>query len=151
VNGPGTSVQGVELAYQRNLDFLPGPLDGFGVLTNYTYMRNNGNQPLQGASKNNYTASLYYEKKRFGGRVSYTYRGRFYVTTEGNTQDQVIEQPFGSLDANLTFTLGDHVSLVLEATNILQDTDRIRFEPINLADDYIDNGRRILVGARGSF
>ena len=151
VNGPGTSVQGVELAYQRNLDFLPGPLDGFGVLANYTYMRNNGKQPLQGASKNNYTASLYYEKKRFGGRVSYTYRGRFYVTTEGNTQDQVIEQPFGSLDANLTFTLGDHVSLVLEATNILQDTDRIRFEPINLTADYVDNGRRILVGARGSF
>jgi iron complex outermembrane receptor protein len=150
-NGPGTKVHGVELSYQQNFDFLPWPLDGFGVLTNYTYMQKNGSQPLQGASKNNYTAQLFYEKARFGGRLSYTYRGSFYVNTEGTTQDLMIQQPFGSLDANMTFALGDHVSLVLEATNILQDTDRIRFEPINLTADYVDNGRRILIGARASF
>jgi len=29
----------------------------------------------------------------------------------------------------MTFAIGDHVSVVLEATNILQDTNRSRFEP----------------------
>jgi iron complex outermembrane receptor protein len=151
VNGPGTSVTGAELSYQQNFTFLPSPFDGFGVLANYTYMQSHGSQPLQGASKNNYTGTVYYEKSRFGGRLAYTYRGKFYSTTEGTTQDQVIQQPFGTLDANLSFNVTSYLSLVLEATNILQDTDRQRFEPLNLTADYLDNGRRVLFGARASF
>jgi TonB-dependent receptor len=151
VNGSGISVDGIELAYQQNFTFLPGPFDGLGFLGNYTYLENHGRQPLQGASRNNYTATVYYEKGRFGGRLAYTYRGEFYVTTEGNTQDQVLQQPFGTLDANVTLNVTDHLALVLEATNILQDTDRQRFEPIDLPADYIDNGSRVLIGARGSF
>jgi iron complex outermembrane receptor protein len=151
VNGPGTHVTGAELSYQQNFDFLPWPLDGLGVLGNYTYLHQGNGQPLQGASKNNYTASLYYEKGWFGGRLTYTYRGKFYVSTEANTQDQVWEQPFGTLDANVTFNIGQHVALVFEATNILEDTNRRRYEPIDLTADYVDNGRRILVGARATF
>ena len=83
--------------------------------------------------------------------MTYTYRGKFYTSTEGNTQDQNWEQPFGTLDANVTFGIGDHVSLVFEATNILQDTNRSRFEPIDLISDYFDNGRRILAGVRATF
>jgi len=152
VNGPGTSVNGVELSYQQNLTFLPWPLDGLGVLANYTYMQSHGGGiPLTGASKNNYTATLYYEKGRFGGRVAYTYRGKYYVSTEGTTKDDVIQQPFGTLDANLTFNVTDHLSVILEGTNLLQDTDRNRFEPIDLPANYQDDGRRIMIGVRGSF
>jgi iron complex outermembrane recepter protein len=152
VNGPGTSVNGAELSYQQNLTFLPWPLDGLGVLANYTYMQSHGGGiPLTGASKNNYTATLYYEKGRFGGRVAYTYRGKYYVSTEGTTKDDVIQQPFGTLDANLTFNVTDHLSVILEGTNLLQDTDRNRFEPIDLPANYQDDGRRIMIGVRGSF
>jgi iron complex outermembrane recepter protein len=144
-------VTGAEFSYQQNFDFLPRPFDGFGFLGNYTLLQSHGGTlPLIGASKNNYTASLYYEKGWFGGRVTYTYRGKFYTSTEGNTQDQVWEQPFGTLDANVTFGIGDHFSVVLEATNILQDTNRQRFEPINLINEYFDNGRRILAGVRAT-
>jgi iron complex outermembrane recepter protein len=151
VNGPGTSVSGAELAYQQNFTFLPAPFDGFGVLANYTYMDTHGGNRLQGASKNNYTASVYYEKGRFGGRLNYTYRGEFYVDTEGNSQDDRIQQPFGTLDANVTYSIGDYLSLVLEATNILQDSDQVRFVPIDLPAFYTDNGRRILFGLRATF
>jgi hypothetical protein len=109
-----------------------------------------GTVPLTGASKNNYTATLYYEKGRFGGRVSYTYRGKFYVSTEGTTKDDLIQQPFGTLDANVTFNISDHLSLVLEGTNLLEDTDRNRFEPIDLPGNTSDDGRRVLVGIRGT-
>jgi iron complex outermembrane receptor protein len=151
VNGPGTSVAGAELSYQQNFTFLPAPFDGLGVLANYTYMDTHGSQPLQGASKNNYTASLYYEKGRFGGRLNYTYRGKFYLDTEGNSQDTRIQQPFGTLDANLTYNVGDALSLVLEATNILQESDQVLFEPIDLPAFYTDNGRRVLFGLRATF
>jgi iron complex outermembrane receptor protein len=152
VNGPGIGVTGAEFSYQQNFDFLPKPFDGFGFLGNYTYLQSHGGTlPLVGASKNNYTASIYYEKGWFGGRVTYTYRGKYYTSTEGNTRDDVWEQPFGTLDANVTFGIGDHVSLVFEATNILQDTNRSRFEPIDLINDSFDNGRRILAGVRATF
>jgi len=151
-NGPGIGVTGAEFSYQQNFDFLPKPLDGFGLLANYTYLQSHGGAlPLIGASKNNYTASIYYEKGWFGGRVTYTYRGKFYTVTEGNTRDDVWEQPFGTLDANMTFGIGEHVSVVLEATNILQDTNRQRFEPIDVIADSFDNGRRILAGVRATF
>jgi len=152
VNGPGTSVNGAELSYQQNLTFLPWPLDGLGVLANYTYMQSHGGGiPLTGASKNNYTATIYYEKGRIGGRVAYTYRGKYYVSTEGTTKDALIEQPFGTLDANVTFNVTDHLSLIVEGTNLLQDTDRSRFEPIDLPGNYTDDGRRVMIGLRGSF
>jgi outer membrane receptor protein involved in Fe transport len=135
-----------------NFDFLPKPLDGLGFLGNCTYLQSHGGTlPLIGASKNNYTASIYYEKGWFGGRVTYTYRGKFYTSTEGNTRDDVWEQPFGTLDANVTSGIGDHVSLVFEANNILQDTNRQRFEPIDVISDYFDNGRRIPAGVRATF
>jgi iron complex outermembrane receptor protein len=151
VNGTGTSVAGAELAYQQNFTFLPSPFDGFGVLTNYTYMDTHGPTPLQGASKNNYTASFYYEKGPFGGRVAYTYRGKFFVDVEGNSQDTRIQQSFGTLDANLTYSIGEHASVVVEATNILQAADKVRFMPIDLPQLYTDNGRRVLFGLRASF
>jgi iron complex outermembrane receptor protein len=150
-NGKGTAVSGIEFAYQQNFDFLPAPFDGFGVLTNYTYMDTHGGTPLQGASKNNYTASMYYEKGWFGGRVSYTWRDDFYTGIEGNTQDTRIQQDFGTLDANISFNFNDHVSAVIEATNILEEVDQDRFVPIDLVGFYTDNGRRVLVGLRGSF
>ena len=151
VNGHGIAVDGAEFSYQQNFDFLPSPLDGLGALFNYTWLESHGSTPLAGTSKNNYTAQIYYDKGRFGGQLAYTYRGKFYVSTEGNTQDRVIQQPFGTLDANVTFSLNDHVSLLVEATNLLNETDRQRYEPINLIDSYIENGRRVLVGVRGTF
>jgi iron complex outermembrane receptor protein len=152
VNGPGTSVNGAELSYQQNLTFLPWPLDGLGLLANYTYMQSHGGSiPLTGASKNNYTGTLYYEKGRIGGRVAYTYRGKYYVSNEATTKDDLIQQPYGTLDANVTFTVTNHLSLIVEATNILQDTDRSRFEPIDLPGNYQDDGRRVMIGVRGSF
>ena len=36
-NGDGADVFGFEVAFQRQLDFLPGFWKGFGVYLNYTY------------------------------------------------------------------------------------------------------------------
>lgn len=152
MNGPGASVTGAEIAYQQNLTFLPSPFDGLGFLGNYTYMQSHGGSvPLSGASKNNYTATLYYEKGRIGGRVAYTYRGKYYISTDGTSKDDAIEQPYGTLDANLTYNVTDHLSFVLEGTNLLEDTDSSRWMPIDRPNNFSDNGRRVLVGARASF
>jgi len=38
VNGESAVVYGFELAWQQNLDFLPGALSGLGIYTNYSYI-----------------------------------------------------------------------------------------------------------------
>jgi outer membrane receptor protein involved in Fe transport len=83
--------------------------------------------------------------------VAYTYRGKFYVDTEGNSQDDRIQQPFGTLDANISYSVGENLSFLVEATNILQDSDVVRFVPIDLPAFYTDNGRRVLFGVRATF
>lgn len=151
VNGGSSAVSGVELAYQQNFDFLPAPFDGFGFLGNYTYLESHGRQRLQGASRNNYTASVYYEKGWFGTRLTYTYRDDFFNGIEGNSQDERIEQSFGTLDGTLTVNFNDRFSGVLEASNILDETTRVRFMPIDITHFHTDFGRRVLVGVRASF
>jgi iron complex outermembrane recepter protein len=41
-NGKGATIRGVEVAYQRFLDFLPNPFDGLGVQANATFVHNTG-------------------------------------------------------------------------------------------------------------
>ena len=41
-NGKGAKIYGLEVAYNRFFDFLPDPLDGFGMQTNFTYLVNKG-------------------------------------------------------------------------------------------------------------
>jgi iron complex outermembrane receptor protein len=151
VNGGSSAVSGVEFAYQQNFDFLPAPFDGFGFLGNYTYLESHGQQRLQGASRNNYTASIYYEKGWLGTRLTYTYRDAFFSGIDGNSQDERIEQSFGTLDGTLTVNFNDNFSAVLEATNILDETTRLRFMPIDVAHFDTDFGRRVLLGLRATF
>ena len=151
VNGAGTAVSGAEFSYQQGFDFLPAPFDGFGFLGNYTYLESHGRERLQGASRNNYTASMYYEKGWLGTRLTYTYRDKFYSGVEGTSQDERIEQAFGTLDGTLTVNVNKNCSVVLEATNILEDTNRVVFEPIGISQFDTDSGRRVLLGIRASF
>jgi iron complex outermembrane recepter protein len=86
----------------------------------------------QGASRNNYTTSIYHEKGWLGTRLTYTYRDDFYSATDGATQDERIEQAYGTLDGTLTVDFNDSFSAVLEATNILDKASRSRWMPIDL-------------------
>ncbi len=69
-------IKGFEIGIQQFFDFLPAPLDGFGIIANYTYSdsRDNGGFPLVAVSKNSYNLVGLYEKGRFSARVAYNYR-----------------------------------------------------------------------------
>ncbi|HVS86912.1 MAG TPA: TonB-dependent receptor [Candidatus Acidoferrum sp.] len=46
VNGPSAHIQGVELAWQQHLKFLPGLLNGMGVAANYSYTTSQASFPI---------------------------------------------------------------------------------------------------------
>jgi TonB-dependent receptor len=80
INGPSANIQGVEMAWQQRLSFLPGMLSGFGVAANYSYTTSQVTFPagfsggridhpgLQRQAPNTWNLGFTYDKARFSMR-----------------------------------------------------------------------------------
>jgi TonB-dependent receptor len=98
-DAPGGTIKGYELAYQQNMNFLPGWLQYFGVIANYTHLNSKLDYildpgstippvspqvvapgPFLGASPEAANFTLYYETPNWSARVLWAYR-KGYVTT----------------------------------------------------------------------
>ncbi len=93
VNGDGASIQGLELAAQRDFDFLPAPFDKLGFTGNITYAHGRSDVIIDGKavpldlfqlSPWTWNATLYYETGRWGARVSSAYRDGYLDGAGGN-------------------------------------------------------------------
>lgn len=129
-NGNNVKVYGFEVALQRQLDFLPGFLKGFGIYANYTYTRSeadgvyNGDGEkrtgvtLPGTAPHMFNASLSYEVKRFSARLSGNYAAA-YLDELGGTDfdDRYYDQQF-FLDANASYSITKQLRVFAEANNL---------------------------------
>lgn len=84
VNGERGSIKGVEVNYQQRLSFLPGFLDGLGVMGNYVYVSSEATLPnrpevqaFPGQSDHSGNFALWYEKSGFTGRIAFNYSGQY--------------------------------------------------------------------------
>jgi TonB-dependent receptor len=95
-NGGNASLLGFEVAFQRQLDFLPGFLKNFGIYTNYTLTTSRVNGvPLEGRENERFSlpgtamhtgnASLAYESAKFAARVSLNLTSS-YIDELGNSK-----------------------------------------------------------------
>lgn len=141
-------LQGLEVSGQYFFDFLPGALDGLGVLGAFTFADSEvqgddllAGNPLEGVSKYNYTAGLLYEKSGLSARVIYTYRSKYY-TEDITGQIQVRRfdaslpdqnyvptllqyvRPAGRLDFSLGYDVNEHLRLDVGGSNILRNKTR---------------------------
>ncbi|MDW2981396.1 MAG: TonB-dependent receptor [Rhodanobacter sp.] len=142
VNG---QVRGVELNYIQPIG------DNFGVQANYTYAdaHASGDKPLQGASKNTYNLSGYFENQRFNARISYTYRSQFYAGV--SRTDTYFQQGIGNLAASFGVKLTDWMSLSLDAMNL--NSPKLKYFTQNAAYGkqpyaFYDNGRQYYLNLR---
>jgi TonB-dependent receptor len=131
-NGSEASLFGFEVAFQRQLDFLPGFLKGLGVYANYTY--NNSqvkNYPgregetlaLPGTATHNYNASLSYESKRVVARISLNGHSALIDPGEAiiglsNGEDFRFLAPNLYLDANASYAITPKFRLFVELNNL---------------------------------
>jgi TonB-dependent receptor len=128
-NGANANLYGVEVAFQRQLDFLPGFLKGFGVYANYTFTnseadglktpgRENEKVSLPGSAKHMLNASLSYEMSDFSARLSMNHTGD-YVDEFGASEfyDRYYDvQTFLDFNASYEFIKG--MSAYLDVNNI---------------------------------
>ena len=130
INAGDATLFGVEMAFQRQFDFLPGFLRQTGFYANYTYTkstvsnfqiedRNDDDLTLPGTPENTLNASLYYEGKKLSARVSYNYAGAFVEEYSDKAFEDVYYDKVSYLDFNTSYHFNKNFMLFAELNNIL--------------------------------
>ena len=162
LNTGESSLTGVELAFQRTFaDLLPAPLDGLGVIANWTFIdsgsdfrneKTNAVYGIPGLSENTVNFTLFYEKDRIAARVSYNFRDDFLDQIADGQGHPYFVDAYSQLDASIGYTLNERVAFSLEAINI-GDENVYYYNLIGTGveehfSSAINAGRRIQFGVR---
>ncbi|TDE10553.1 TonB-dependent receptor [Dyadobacter psychrotolerans] len=129
-NGESVNVFGFEVAFQRQLDFLPGFLKNFGIYTNYTFTKSFANGvynedgdvrsdvTLPGTAPHMFNASLSWEDKRFSARLSANYTAAYLDALGGSDFDDIYYDKQFFLDANAAYKITKNLRVFAEANNL---------------------------------
>ncbi len=129
-NGESASLYGFELAYNQRFNFLPKPLDGFGIYANYTYVNSDAVLPnedigepgrdsiLPGQAKNVANFAVFYEKFGFSGRGSLHYRDRFLSEVAGSPDFDLFVENHLQFDFSASQRITKNVRVFAEFINI---------------------------------
>ena len=150
-------MKGVEVLFQTPFYFLPSPLDGFGVVANFSYIdsstslldRKGQSLPFQGLSKVNYNLVAYYEKYGFGARVAYNYRDKFFDSV-GPGSTAIYYAPFRTVDASIRYEFG-HFTIFADGSNLTNEIQRRYVESPEATSFYGLQGRRFSLGFNAKF
>ncbi len=137
--GPG-EVLGFESALTSQFFFLPGILANFGVSLNGTYIPRailevpNEDETRFTKTDASFTsrystnAILFYESRKFSTRLAYNWRSSFKTSIDAVEPGWIQEaRPTQRLDAAINYTPYPFVTVSLEGTNLIHNTDRFRY------------------------
>ncbi|WP_430402494.1 TonB-dependent receptor [Fluviicola sp.] len=132
-NGNTANLFGVELAFQKSLDFLPKKLKGFSVYGNYTFTTSQAsiqnrsedaaagsfeNINLPGQTTHLGNAALMYERKGFFVRAALNFNGS-YLSEVGSTADyDLYVQKRMQFDCSLGYTIKKKYRVFAEFMNL---------------------------------
>ncbi|AIT80016.1 TonB-dependent receptor [Novosphingobium pentaromativorans] len=155
-NGKHGKLYGVEFNAQKQFDFLPAPLDGFGFQGNLTLLDGDFDTPtqegipFQGMSKTIANASLFYEKYGFSGRVSYQWRSH-WLDTLGGLGSGEYRQGYENLDVSLRYAVNENFTLFADLANLTNET-YIAYANTPATPTEVERiGSRYLFGVRFGF
>jgi TonB-dependent receptor len=161
VNGDGASIKGVELAFQRDFDFLPAPFDKFGFVGNVTYAAGKTNASVDGViysldlaqlSKWTSNATLYYETATWGARISSAYRDGYLDGVGGNGNVGSGYHSTNNIDFAAHYNAPGGLKLVFEGINLTnQAIDQYTDIAANRVLAYTKSGRTFTFGVTYEF
>ena len=133
-NGNVANVGGIELAFQRKLDFLPGFLKNMSLYTNYTYTDSkatiqsrdaNEDKPdeeeeikLPGQADHVGNFSLAYESKKFVVRASVNFNGTYLSEVGGNKDEDLYVKNRAQVDLSASYVINKRFRLFTEFLNV---------------------------------
>ena len=130
INGGSARLLGLEVAFQRQLDFIAPALAGVGVYFNYTYIdskvtdfdfegRENDDLPLPGSPKHTLNASLGYDAGNLTTRVSFNYASDFVEEIGDAAFSDVFYDQVTYLDFNFNYAISPRLTIYGNANNLL--------------------------------
>jgi TonB-dependent receptor len=157
VNARGGTIRGIEITFQKALDFLPRPLNGLGVFVSYSRTRSNiivheadnafGSIPLPGLSKEVANATLYYSKNGFEARIGVRHRSAF-ATELGDADRLLVNGGETIVDFQTSYRLErlNKLKLLLQVNNVTDAPFETYYGSHALQARYEKFGRRIFFG-----
>lgn len=133
-NGQSANITGVELAFQNNLQFLPGWWKNFNVYLNYTYTHSAATLQSRTATaaKPNETEklrlpgqathvgnfSLAWETKKFTARASLNFNGEYLSEIGGIKEEDIFVKDRMQMDVSASYAFNKRWRVFAEALNI---------------------------------
>ena len=164
VNGPDTTLNGVELTYQQTFERLPEPFNGLGAMFNYTYidaskdflnLTTGTKFGVLGLSENTYNASLFYERGPVSARISYNTRDEFLEQLQDGGGHPVFFDAYEQWDASVRYRLNDNVTFSLEAINLTDENvtlyNILGTGTLKWFNTEQNTGRRLFAGVQMQF
>ncbi|NTV45489.1 MAG: TonB-dependent receptor, partial [Chlorobiales bacterium] len=134
VNGEQADLVGFEIAWQQNLDFLPGFLSGLGIYANYTYTWSEATVTnraeadkekekirLPGQAKHVGNVALSYTLGGFSGRVSANFNGNFISALGSNSKQDYYVDDRLQFDVSLSYAITPQISVFSEFINLTNE------------------------------
>ena len=162
-NAGSAEITGFEVAYQQTFEFLPVPMNGLGVLLNYTKLDSSTSIDqlpgsllpdtfrLVGLPDNMFNAMVFYENDRLSARLAYNWRDSFLHLEQLHFASRS-RAAVGQLDGSVSFRVFDNWTLYLEAVGLNDPLE----ETYDAGDPGLPSqsrqvGARYFFGIRGSF
>jgi TonB-dependent receptor len=133
-NGNTANLFGMEFAFQRKLDFLPGILKNFSVYANYTFTTSQANiqsreadqsKPdeeetisLPGQADHVGNFSLAYESRKLVIRASVNFNGTYLSEVGGTADEDLYVKRRAQLDMSASYVISQRLRLFAEALNL---------------------------------
>lgn len=130
MNGQKAHVQGLEAAFQRQFNFLPSFLNGFGLYTNYTYISSEALFPpseidgatrtasLPGQAEHVGNFALSYEKYGFSGQLAMNYHGKYLSEVSDSAANDIWFDNHFQIDLSLSQRITKNVRTFANFVNL---------------------------------
>jgi len=159
-NFGNANVRGAELNLVHTFDWLPQPLDGFGVQGNATFVNTDRTfgklSPTERFAvvglSNSQNATVFYEKYGLSARIAYNHRGGFLSSiSQGYGGEPLFVQAYGQFDTSISYEVRDGVQILFEGTNVTDAKYVTTARYDNQIRGWYDYGARYDVGVRVKF
>ncbi len=160
LNGDRATVQGLELGYTRQLDFLPEALAGFLVSANFTFIDSestlpfrDGEVPLPLQSDQIGNLTLGYENHGISVRLAGTWRGS-YLDEIGELDDPAFDRYVDDhfqLDLTAKYRISDNLQAYGNAINLTDRPFYAYFGQRRFNSQYETYGRTYELGLRYNY
>ncbi|HEY7886350.1 MAG TPA: TonB-dependent receptor [Cellvibrionaceae bacterium] len=160
INGGDAELYGLELAFIRQFDFLPGFWNGFLLDANYTFTDSKADMPeratdisLPGQSDHIFNVALGYEKHGFNIRLAAAFRSEFFDGTD-DTSDPAFDRYQDNhlqIDISSKYRFNEMLQVYLNVVNVNDEPLYAYWGSSEFNSQYEEYGPTVEAGVRLDF